>query len=140
MAGMARDQDLVGARAREVALPVGEVARLEGRIDADLVFLVGERQELPVGETEAPRLFIVGRPIWDPVRGSGRVQIAAAAAQDIRGWGAVVENVEVGALEVHALAAGSAIGVPDVPFLRHGQSNTGCQTLLHAAQGISFWM
>ena len=56
MAGVGRDQDLVGGVSRKAALGITQVAICQRRIDADFVFTVRQAQQLadPLGPGERP--------------------------------------------------------------------------------------
>ena len=68
--------------ALDPVLGIGEVARLEGRVDDHLVFAGLQLEQLAVGEAEAPGALVVGGPIGHHVRLLGeRVQPLRAAVR-----------------------------------------------------------
>ena len=82
MAHVGADHHLLGALPRQHQLPVGQLARLEGRVDDDLVRPLVHRPQLLVGEAEPPVPVVVRRPVRDPVRPVGqRVQMRTQLAR-----------------------------------------------------------
>src|ERR1700733_1605216 len=68
MAGMTGDNNLIARLPWQIAFAVCEQSVLEARVDADLVVSFVHGQELGVGETETPILFVIGRSIGYPIR------------------------------------------------------------------------
>jgi hypothetical protein len=64
---VARDQHLVGRAPGEDALAVGQVARLERRVDADLILVLRQRDHVAMAQAESPVRLVVGRAVGDPV-------------------------------------------------------------------------
>ncbi len=122
VAAMARDQDLLVRPAADDAFAVRQAAGREARVDADLVLAFRERLELPVRQAEPPVLLVVRGPVRNPVgpirqRMEPRPQLLER--QPRPDGNAVVDHVEVAALEVHHPPAVLVLDVrvPDVPLV-----------------------
>ena len=123
VADVGRHDHIALVRALDRELGVGEMARLERRVDHHLVVARLQRQELAVREAEAPGAAVVRRPIWDDVGLIGqRVEPLAQRLQRERSSHrlAVGDDVEIRLAKVDDTSAVGRrdVGVADVPLVR----------------------
>src|SRR5581483_5320406 len=124
MAGMTGDQDFLGRPPSDVALTIGEISVLQARIDADLVFILLESQQLVVRKAETPAFLVVGCTVRNPVGvlGDG-VQLRLEFAERHRRAhrNAVTHDLQVALLEVYdpPPAGLCNIGISNIPLLRY---------------------
>src|SRR5215204_1680525 len=72
VADVGREEDLLVCLSGDVELGVRQVARLERRVDADVVLVVSQGVELSLREAEPPHPTIVRRAVRNPVRVLGK--------------------------------------------------------------------
>ena len=119
---MAGDQYFFIGAPRQEILAIAEASIGEGGVDTNFIIAFRQTEELTVGKTETPVLFVIGGPIGNPIRVfRKRKQVRLDFAQEHCGmdWHAIVEHVQVTLLKVHHPSAGTVldISVSDVPFL-----------------------
>ena len=103
MADVGRDQHLPLPLPLDQKLRIGQMARLEGRVDHHLVLARLQLEQLPMGQAEAPGALVVGGPVRHHVRLLGKC--VQALAQRIEREGrvhrlAVGDDVQRGVSEV----------------------------------------
>ena len=122
MTGVTRDQHFAGFRARDDAFAVGQAAGRECAVDVGLVTAIDQTLDLPMGQTESPRRFVVRRAIWHPVRVGGQTeQMRPQLGECHRAVNrhAVIHHMQIGVSKCGDGSAGRVVepGVPNVPFI-----------------------
>jgi hypothetical protein len=122
---MARNQDFFSGCTREEAFCIGERAIFQSRINPDFIFTVLEFQEIAVGKTKPPRVFVVGGSIGNPIGMFDQgVQVSLQFRQRevLVDGDTVIEYVKAVFLKIDDLFASWIFNpsITNVPFARYG--------------------
>ena len=67
MTHVARHENFIDVAAGKTELPEGEMPGLKRRVDADIIHVVRQRLQLPLGKAKPPCLVVVGRLSQNPI-------------------------------------------------------------------------